>query len=375
MSHLTVIIKPTNRCNANCLYCSAWHPVEKGQTHTMDLETLETLFERIDDWVIHSKQPKGIKFIWHGGEPTLMPVDFFYRVIALQEELEKKHGSRLRMENNIQTNLLFLETEKLEMLKVLLARNGNGKRSTIGTSFEPLPGIRVLKRGSYIREWERSIALLKENDLPFGIVYVVHKRSIQDIDRVVEVFSEKFPGTGIRFNPLYQEGKAAESGCESLYITPLEWGDFLVRLYRIWERLDKKPGWQPLKEVDDFHHKKKSRVCCDHAGRCAMTHLGIDTDGGVYSCGRGIDRKYKSFGNIREKKISEILKSPSRMEMLNRSAFLENTFCKECKWWRYCHGGCPMDAAIANENDIFKRSNFCVSRNRFLNTIYKEPVQ
>lgn len=375
MNSLTVIIKPTNRCNADCRYCSARHSDQTDACGTMDLETLETLFEKIDEWVTHSKEAKGIKFIWHGGEPTLMPLDFFYKVIGLQENLEKKHGQRLRMENNIQTNLLFLNGEKLDMLDILLSRNGNGKRSTIGTSYDPLPGIRVLKNGDYNREWERSVDLLRERNFPFGIVYVVHKRSIREIDRVLKTFTEKFPGVGIRFNPLYKEGKATQKGCESLYITPLEWGDFLVRLYRAWESLDKKPGWQPLKEVEEFHNKKRSGICCDHAGRCSLTHLGIDTDGSVYTCGRGIDRKYKSFGNIHRHKISEILKSTARKEMMNRSTFLQSTQCSGCKWWRYCHGGCPMDAAIANENDIFKKSNFCISRNRFLDTIYGEPVE
>ena len=91
--------------------------------------------------------------------------------------------------------------------------------------------------------------------------------------------------------------------------------------------------------------------------------------------GRGIDRKYKSFGNILQQKFSEILRNPARKEMMNRAVFLQNTQCSGCKWWRYCHGGCPMDAAITNENNIFKKSNFCVSRNRFLNTIYGEPVE
>lgn len=339
----------------------------------MSAETLEKLFERIAEWVSHSKQAKNIKIIWHGGEPTLMPLSFFYKAIRLQEQLEQTLGSQLHIKNNIQTNLLYLDEEKLEMLDILLS--GNGRKSTIGTSYEPLAGIRKIKNGNYNDLWEKSFALLKARDFPFGIVYVVHKRSIENIESVVETFLEKFPGTGIRFNPLYKEGKAAGSLCEPLVITPLEWGDFLVKLYRTWETLDKKPRWQPLVEIDNYHSGRGAGICCDHAGRCAHTHLGIDTDGTVYSCGRGIDRGHRPYGNIHEKRISDILKNPARMEMINRAAFLRTTYCSRCKWWRYCHGGCPMDAAIDNNNDIFKKSNFCISRNRFLSTIYKEPVQ
>ena len=370
MNHLTIILKPTNRCNAACLYCSAWKPAKNNPI--MSEKTLETIFGKLDEWVAHSKSKKNIKIIWHGGEPTLMPAAFFRRAVELEENLAKTHG--LHIENNIQSNLLYLDQEKLDTLDRLLSFKGS-KRS-IGTSFDPLPGIRMLKNRSlsYEEEWEKSIALLEEKGFHFGIVYVVHKRSIAHIDTVARTFLTRFPHVGVRFNPLYKEGRAADSACESLYITPGEWGDFLVKLYRIWEANDKKPSWQPLKEVEVFHAGKSARMSCDYSGKCASTHLGIDTDGTVYSCGRGIDRKYKPYGNICETRFSEILRHSSRVEMANRSVFLRGTYCRECKWWRYCHGGCPMDAAINNSNDIFNKTNFCISRQHFLDTVYKEPA-
>ena len=104
----------------------------------------------------------------------------------------------MEIENNIQSNLLDLDQEKLEMLKLLLAFNG--QKRTIGTSFEPLPGIRIIKNGDYTAAWEKSIELLKKNNFPFGIVYVVHRRSLEEFDTLVETFLTKFPRIGIRFN-------------------------------------------------------------------------------------------------------------------------------------------------------------------------------
>ena len=163
MNHLTIILKPTNQCNANCLYCSAWEP--GGKNKIMSEKTLEILFERIEEWVCHSKRTRKIKIIWHGGEPTLMPLDFFYKTIELEKKIKETHG--LEIENNIQSNLLYLDQEKLEMLKRLLAFNG--QKRTIGTSFEPLPGIRIIKNGDYTTEWEKSIELLKKNNFPFHL--------------------------------------------------------------------------------------------------------------------------------------------------------------------------------------------------------------
>lgn len=367
MNHLTIILKPTNRCNAHCLYCSAWNP---GQHEpVMTGKSLEVLFERLQEWVVHSRQNRRIKIIWHGGEPLIMPPSFYYHAIALERELEKCDG--VEIENNMQSNLLCLDNERLDMLEQLLTYKKS--KRTMGTSYDPIPDIRVYRGGDYNEKWEQAVKLLESRDFPYGIVYVVHRRSLEQVERVAEVFLEKFPGIGIRFNPLYKEGRAINQACEPLYITPGEWGDFLVKLYGIWERHEKKPSWQPLKEIDMFHFGQDNRMSCDLVGKCGTTHLGIDTDGTVYCCGRGIDRKYKSFGNIHEDKMAGILKHPNRKEMANRAAFLEQTYCSDCKWWRYCHGGCPMDAAINNQDNIFCKTNFCLSRQYFLETVYKEP--
>jgi uncharacterized protein len=367
MKHLTVIVKPTNRCNAHCLYCSAWEPGHARDT--MSEETLTVLFERIEEWVARSKRTRSIKIIWHGGEPTLMPAAFFKTAVQLQTALKNKY--KLNIENNMQSNLLHLDEEKLEVLGQLLSYQG--KKRTVGTSYDPIPGIRVLKNKDYTAEWERGIRLLKKHGFPFGIVYVVHRRTIENLETVTDVFLKKYGKIGIRFNPLYKEGRASDTECLPLYITAKEWGRFLVRLYRVWEAGGKKPNWQPLKEIDDFHFSKDTRMTCDHSGKCGTTHLGIGTSGSVYSCGRGIDRNHQAYGNIREHSISDILKHPARLEMTNRSAYLHNTHCFGCRWWQYCHGGCPMDAAINHDNDIFKKTNFCPSRRTFLESVYKEP--
>lgn len=365
MNSTTIILKPTDLCNANCIYCSAHNPSSRGRQ--MTLETLEKLFQRIGEWATASGKLKEIKLIWHGGEPTLMPLEFFHRAMELQNKIRKTH--HLPIKNMIQSNLLNLNPDILDMLKSLLGSEEE-EMGRIGTSYDPFPNIRIAKKGDYNSIWEKSINLLKKNDFPFGILFVVHKLALENFDKVVDIFTHRFAGIGVRFNPLYREGRALNSDqCGDLYITPAQWGDFLIKLYRKWEELDKKPRWIPLTEFDDFHFRNRFRLSCDHSGQCASTHLGVDTDGTVYCCGRGIDRKYESYGNIAQNRFQEIIFHPGRLRVLNRTTFLHQTHCRDCQWWRYCHGGCPMDAAI-NFNNIYQKTNFCVSRQKFFNTIY-----
>lgn len=298
-----------------------------------------------------------------------MPPEFYRRAIVGIRSLEQRHG--IRIKNMMQSNLLALDDEKTALLELLLETPG-GKRN-VGTSYDPVPGIRVMKGGAYDETWEKSVNLLRTRDFSYGVVYVAHRRSLEDFDRVTGILLEKFPGVGVRFNPLYREGRGEEEACDELALTPTEWGEFLVKLYGLWAKNDKKPLWQPLKEWEAFHTGKSGGLTCDLAGRCGETHLGINADGVVFCCGRGMDRDYKPFGNIHDHSLEEILDSLPRRELANRSAYLRQTRCAGCAWWRYCHGGCPMDAALHNNNDIFHKTNFCASRRYYFKKIYKEP--
>jgi uncharacterized protein len=368
MRNTTLIFKPTDRCNAKCIYCSAYHPVDNRKM--MTIPTLEKMFLRLEEWAATSTQLEEIKIIWHGGEPTLMPQEFFNRAIELEDRIRKTF--QLPIQNLIQSNLLNLNQERVSLLKTLLTY-GNGEMGRLGTSYDPFPNIRIAKSGDYNTIWERSIQLLEKENIPYGILFVVHKLALNNFDYIMDLFANRFPGIGIRFNPLYREGRARIGDkCRDLYITSGEWGDFLIRLYRHWEKLDKKPRWVPLKEFDDFHFSGSAHLSCDFSGRCATTHLGIDTDGTIYSCGRGIDREYEQYGNISKNSFQDIVLNPARQRMLNRTTYLHHTQCKECEWWHYCHGGCSMDAAI-HHNNIYNKTNFCLSRKKFFNTIYKVP--
>jgi uncharacterized protein len=144
MINTTIIFKPTDLCNARCIYCSAYNRSNYG--HQMTIQALEKIFEKIEEWVISSEKLEEIKLIWHGGEPTLMPLEFFYRAIELEDKIRKTHNISIR--NMIQSNLLNLNTDILEMFKSLLGSE-NHEMGRIGTSYDPFPNIRISKKGDY----------------------------------------------------------------------------------------------------------------------------------------------------------------------------------------------------------------------------------
>lgn len=90
-------------CNLDCDYCyylekDALYPGKKFNlpAFRMKDEVLETL---IKDY-IQSQPQQRIEFIWHGGEPTLLGVEYFKKAL----ELQKKYANGKEIANSFQTN-------------------------------------------------------------------------------------------------------------------------------------------------------------------------------------------------------------------------------------------------------------------------------
>lgn len=102
----SVIVKLTNRCNIRCAYC--YENIVAGGDH-MALAT----YERLVRSVLRSTSENRVIFIWHGGEPTLLPTQWFERAIAFTRETAEAVGKRAVI--SIQTNLIKVADEKLQL--------------------------------------------------------------------------------------------------------------------------------------------------------------------------------------------------------------------------------------------------------------------
>ncbi len=360
MRQITFIIKPTHACNAACIYCSAYK--ENDHADRMEIGTYQRLLESI---VQYSRESflKHVNFTWHGGEPLMVKDEFYFQAFALQEKI--LGSTRIEYENLMQSNLLLVSRKRLPLLSQF---------KNIGSSFEHLPGIRVMKKGSYNDRWFKSYEMLKEKGIEVGVIYVVHKESLKDIEGIYRFFcdfSSRYD-INVKFNPMYEEGRARDHIYSRYYIQGEDWGEFLVTFYRLWESEGKRIRFEPFGIYDDFHFTGKARMECDKTGRCFDSHLGIDVDGTAYSCGRGIDNGMIPFGNIHNRSLGEIISCPERLMFRNRTIYLKMNQCRNCDWWEYCHGGCPNEC-IDFKGDLFHESQWCAGVKRFFETIYKKP--
>lgn len=347
----TVILKPTDGCNANCRYCSAAHP---GAARRMDGATLDRVFGLFAAWT-RLRGNRNLKIIWHGGEPLLMAGSFWEEAFRGLEAHFTTRG--ITVENGIQTNATLVRPDTIPFLKRLL-----GDRGSVGTSIDPIPGIRELKGappGRYREDLDAALALLREGGIRYGLIYVVHRLALEDPGAIYRDLRRNHPGAGLRFNPLYRQGRAgAESVWDDLGITAREWGRALLDLHRAWEADGCPAGVHPFGPWRQLEEGGAWRLSCESSGKCAGGHFGVDPDGEVYLCGRSADGGTFRFGNAADLTAQDLQDHPNLRRVENRRAWLRRTHCRDCPWWLRCHGGCVNDA-ILGSGTPYAPTTFC----------------
>ena len=108
-----VLAKPIGSiCDIACDYCFYLEKRElypRGQSFKMPDEVLAKYIEQY----IAAQPTPVVEFVWHGGEPTLLGVDFFRRVVELQQPFRATKEIR----NALQTNAMRLDDEWCRFFK------------------------------------------------------------------------------------------------------------------------------------------------------------------------------------------------------------------------------------------------------------------
>ena len=104
--HAGLVFKATRRCNLRCHYCNDWR---SGPEFDMSFETVA----RATAAVLHHPDVNSILFTWHGGEPMLLPLDFYRRALEVQSRLRREDQ---RIGNAVQTNGTLLNDERCQFL-------------------------------------------------------------------------------------------------------------------------------------------------------------------------------------------------------------------------------------------------------------------
>jgi uncharacterized protein len=197
-----VMTKPIGPiCNLDCKYCF-YLEKEKLFPANERFAMPDHVLEEYIRQHIEAQSSAEISFAWQGGEPTLLGVKFFRKVVALQAKYA--HGKTIR--NALQTNGTLLNNEWgefLQMHQFLVGLSIDGPRDLHDT-------YRVdKKQNPTFEKVMAGLAILKKHRVDFNTLTVVNRANSK---RPLEVyrFLKEIGSSYIQFIPLVE--RMAEQG-------------------------------------------------------------------------------------------------------------------------------------------------------------------
>ena len=124
------VFKVSKYCNLRCDYCYEFPHL--GDKARMSLDRIQAAFQNIKS-SINELAIERADFIWHGGEPFLIPLEFYEHVNLIQKDV---FGAEFKYNNSVQTNLTVLTDRHIEFLE-------RGFFGDIGVSFDVYGDQRV----------------------------------------------------------------------------------------------------------------------------------------------------------------------------------------------------------------------------------------
>ena len=108
-----VMVKPIGAiCNLDCTYCYYLHKQELLGSNSKFQISDEILETHIRQYIQGQDGPE-VVFSWQGGEPTLLGLEFFEKVVELEKKYKRPNQ---RIENDLQTNGTLLDEEWAKFL-------------------------------------------------------------------------------------------------------------------------------------------------------------------------------------------------------------------------------------------------------------------
>lgn len=346
-----VLVKPAGAdCNLNCSYCFY---KDKGKLypeirrHRMSDEVLEALVRQT-----MALSGQHASFSWQGGEPTLMGLQFFERVVSLQHQ----YGRGRAVSNGLQTNATLLNDEWGRFLRRY--------RFLVGVSLDGPDVMHDAHRvdhagqGSFQRVLH-GVNILRRHDVAFNILAVLTRQNAGDPETLFRFFLAQ-DLRHLQFIPCAEPDPVTHD-LAPFSISADEYGEFLCRIFDLWLK-----DGQPTAYVRFFDELLIAYVTgqhpsCLHRERCG-DYVVVEHNGDVYACDFFVEPAWR-LGNLSETPLLELLQGERFKAFRQRKQGLAAE-CLRCEYLSLCHGGCPKYRLLAN-GDIASPDYFCAAYRRF----------
>ena len=374
-----VMTKPIGPiCNLDCKYCfylEKENLFPANERFVMPDHVLEEYIRQR----IEAQSPGEISFAWQGGEPTLLGVNFFRKVVALQA----KYADGKAIHNALQTNGTLLNDEWGEFLR--------RHRFLVGLSIDGPCDLHDTyrvdrKQNATFGRVMAGLDVLKKHRVDFNTLTVVNRANSQ---RPLEVyrFLKEIGSCYIQFIPLVErvadragladerglapppepEGGSAYRPVTAWSVDARQYGNFLVQIFEEWVRHDVGRIFVQLFDVALGNWMGLGSSLCIFAEKCGAA-LALEHNGDVYSCDHYVYPQYK-LGNILNKSLGEMANSPGQRHFGSQKSDTLPNYCRKCEVRFACHGECPKNRFIDTPDGEPGLNYLCPAYKHFFKSI------
>lgn len=363
-------------CNLGCSYCFYLDKKELyPQTRNWRMND-EVLDAYVRQYIQQQDVPE-ISFAWQGGEPTLLGIDFFRKVVALQQ----KYADGKRITNALQTNGTLLNDAWCSFLAehhFLIGVSIDGPRELhdryrVGRRNEPTFDL-VL----------RGLNLLKTHRVEFNTLTVVNRVNSK---HPLEVYSflKEAGSNFIQFIPLVERRRQAaanrlppglakppnlaaplqeaDSPVTEWSVQARQYGDFLVHIFDAWVRRDVGQVFVQLFDVALGQWMGLGSSLCVFAERCGQA-LAVEHNGDLYSCDHYVYPQHL-LGNILTHTLYEAVTSNQQEKFGADKSRALPAVCRRCEFLPACNGECPKHRFCKSSDGEPGLNYLCPAYKRF----------
>lgn len=339
---LTLHIRLTKSCNADCSYCSSWQAAPAAR---LSPKRLEKAIAFILDT---SASALGVSFThvtaqFLGGEIAMVPATELEEHIRIVEELCAARGMECTV--GAQSNLIVSERRAAQLYDQFSGR--------LGTSIDLTSDAKTVKgdAGKYRLIWKQADHYLQKKRSTPGAIFVVEPGG--DSSAKTHLREAVRSRRAITFRPVFRGGidavqlNSADQFQASMVSLFDEW---FLRLPVIAE-----PFFQlcqaRLAEMASLGGALTT--ACAFQSDCTRKSVNIEPNGDLYVCLEMADAGLTPIGNaLHERWDHEAISGyASRAKSLPTS-------CRQCPYLKSCHGGC-MYESIAQGNGVHGKSYHC----------------
>jgi len=293
-------------------------------------------------------------FSWQGGEPTLMGLTFYKKVV----ELQKKYGGPGQtVSNALQTNAILLDDKWCQFLhdnKFLVGISIDGPKE-----FHDYYRFDHSGQGSFDKVI-KAIQNCKKYKIEFNTLILLNNRNVEHPDELFDFFIEN----GVRFLQFITcvERVPATGKIADFSITPAQYGEFLCRIFDRW--YDYGPKKLSIRDFDSIlsYCVAGKHTICTFEKQCS-SYIVVEHNGDCFCCDFFVEPKWR-LGNIFETPIEKLAASSKKRAFARAKQELCNK-CLVCRDLAVCRGGCMKDRAALEDGRWNRESYFCESYKRF----------